>query len=249
MLTTLFYIVVSVIIVSLISLIGIFTLAVNESRLKKILLYLVSLSAGALLGDAFIHLLPEAAEKGFTFNTSLAVLSGIVMFFIIEGWIHWHHHTVECEEEHSPKPLVWTNLIGDGVHNFIDGLIIAASYVISFPVGVATTIAVILHEIPQEIADFGVLLHGGLSKARALEYNFVSAILAIFGGIVGYFLTSTDSLLSFLVPFAAGTFIYIATADLIPEIHQRESAWQFKIIHFIMFLLGIGLMVLLLFLE
>ncbi len=250
---SLLFILASVIVVSLVSLIGIVSLSVNESRLKSFLLYLVSLSAGALLGDAFIHLIPEAAEDGFTLSVSFAILAGLAIFFLIEAWIHWHHHSVECEHpkhgEKKPKPFVWTNLIGDGIHNFVDGLVIAASYVVSFPVGVATTLAVILHEIPQEIADFGVLLHGGLSKKKALEYNYLSAILAIIGGIVGYFLTSLNGLLSLVVPFAAGTFIYIAAADLIPEIHQREKAWQRRMLHFLMFLIGIGLMMGLLLLE
>jgi len=239
----------SVVIVSLLSIIGIFTLSIKTSLLKRVVIYMVSFSAGALLGDAFMHLLPETiAENGFTINTSIYILTGIVVSFVLEKVIHWHHcHEPECDEkEHA---FAYMNLLGDGIHNFIDGLIIGASYMISIPVGVATTIAVILHEIPQEIGDFGVLIHGGFSKLKALLLNFLTALSAIIGAVVAIVLGSqAEEATLFLVPFAIGAFIYIAAADLIPELHKETKIGK-SVIQLVWFILGIGLMMLLLLVE
>ena len=141
-------------------------------------------------------------------------------------------------------PFSYLILVSDGIHNFIDGLIIAASFVVSFPIGIATTLAVALHEIPQEIGDFGVLIYGGIKRIQALFLNFLSAVLAIFGGFFGFLLSGKigDSVV-FLLPFAAGTFIYIASSDLLPEIKHKES-FKRTLIHFFVFLLGIFLMLL-----
>ena len=166
------YTLASVFIVSLISLIGIFTITLGTNILKKILLFLVSFSAGALLGDTFIHLIPEMAESGFTIKTSACILSGIILFFIIEKFLHWRHCHIPTSKQH-PHPLAAVNLVGDGLHNFIDGTLIAGSYLVSVPLGISTTIAVILHEIPQEMGDFGVLLYAGVRRFRALFYNFL----------------------------------------------------------------------------
>src|SRR3989344_5572339 len=161
------YTLISVLIVSLISLVGVLTLSLKASTIKKWLIYLVSFSAGALLGDVFIHLLPEIAEEpGFGLDISLYILSGILFSFIVEKVINWRHCHHPTTKEH-PHPFVLMNLFGDFLHNFVDGLIIGASYLASIPVGIATTIAVVLHEIPQEIGDFGILLHGGFSKNKA----------------------------------------------------------------------------------
>ncbi len=216
------YALASVILVSLVAFVGIFTLSVRMERLKKVLMWLVSFAAGGLLGGAFIHLLPEAAgEFGFGAQTSLYILGGIVTFFVLEKFIHWRHCHEPTSKEH-PHPFAYMNLIGDGVHNFIDGLIIAASYMLSVPVGVATTIAVILHEIPQEIGDFGVLVHGGFSRNRALLMNFLTALTAVAGAVVGLLLGGVmENTGAFLLPFAAGGFIYIAGSDLIPELNKR----------------------------
>ena len=155
------YIFGSVLLVSLISFIGVFTLSIKADKLRKILIYLISFSAGALLGDAFIHLLPEIVKSnGFSLQISLLILGGIALFFFLEKIIHWRHCHHPTTEEHV-HPFAIMNLVGDGVHNFIDGLIIAGSYLVSLPVGIAATIAVIFHEVPQEIADFGVLLYAG----------------------------------------------------------------------------------------
>lgn len=239
----------SVLIVSSIAFIGLWAFAMKTRSLEKIVLYLVSFSAGALLGDAFLHLLPEAAEiSGFSMQISLYVLSGILLSFIIEKVIWRHCHIHECAAGHHharPQPFAYLNLIGDGVHNFIDGLIIGGSYLVSIPVGISTTIAVILHEIPQEIGDFGVLVHGGFKRTDALFYNFMSGLCAVIGVVVALILSQTTAITSFLIPFAAGNFIYIACTDLLPELHKsvriRESVGQL-----FMFLLGIGIMVALL---
>ena len=243
------YSLVSVFIVSLISIVGLLTLTVKADKLKKILLYMVSFSAGALFGDAFIHLLPEAVEEiGFGLNISIYVLLGIGFFFIIEKFIHWRHCHIPSSEEHV-HPFAMMNLFGDGVHNFIDGLIIAASYLVNIPVGIATTLAVILHEIPSEIGDFGVLLHGGFSKGKALFYNFVTALAAVLGAIVSLSISSyVENITVFLIPFAAGGFIYIAGSDLIPELHKEVKVKK-SLLQFIAIVLGVLVMLLLLLLE
>lgn len=247
----LLYIFGSVILVSAISLIGIFTFALKTNKLEKILLYLVSFSVGALFGDAFIHLLPEAFESANnSWIVGLYVLFGILFSFIIEKVIHWRHCHVPTSKHHKHR-FVYMNLVGDSVHNFIDGLIIAGSYFLSVPIGIATTVAVILHEIPQEIGDFGILVFGGFSKKRALFFNFLTALTAILGAIIGILMSSSEHLLLFLIPFAAGNFIYIAGSDLIPELHKEECAHNFHNYFFqlLMFILGILIMMSLLLLE
>ena len=246
------YAVLSVVVVSLLSFVGVVTLSLRKERLKQILIYLVSFAAGALLGDAFIHLIPEMArETGFTPAASLALLGGIVLFFVFEKIIHWRHNHIPLHLHHAKHihPLAMLNLFGDGIHNFIDGIVIGASYLVSVPVGVSTTIAVILHEIPQEIGDFGVLLHSGLSKGKALFYNFLSATTAIAGTILSLLLgSSMQNFNHYMIPFAAGGFIYIAGADLIPELHKEVSGRK-SFFQLIWFLLGIVVMLLMLLLE
>ena len=240
----------SVFIVSVISLVGIITLPINVEKLRKLLIYLVSFAAGALLGDAFIHLLPEAVEEtGFEVVISLYVLIGIGFSFLIEKVVHWHHFHYPLEEGHV-HPFAIMNLVGDLVHNFMDGLIIAASYLVSIPVGIATTIAVILHEIPQEISDFGVLLLGGFTKARALFYNFLTALTAVLGAVVVLMIgSSVENITTFLVPFTAGSLIYIAGSDLIPELHKGEFDWKRSLMQFAAIVLGVLVMYALLFFE
>ena len=229
--------------------IGIISLSIKISKLKTILIYLISFSAGALLGDTFIHLLPEIIENtGYTLYSAIYLLSGITIFFILEKIIHWQHCHMPINHEHI-HPFAYMNLVGDALHNFIDGLIIAASYIASIPVGIATTIAVILHEIPQEIGDFGVLLHGGFTKAKALGINFLTGLTAIFGALIVFWLGGfIEGIQEFLIPFAAGGFIYIASSDLIPELH-KETEIRRSIGQIISFILGIGIMAVLLLLE
>lgn len=241
------YSVLSVIVVSLISLIGVFFLSISKLK-KSTLTYLVSFSAGALLGDVFIHLLPELGQAGvFDLQISLYILSAIVAFFILEKFIHWHHHHGTGEpDDHATHPFAYLNLIGDGLHNIIDGMIIAGAYLIDIPLGIATTIAVVAHEIPQEIGDFGVLVYGGFSKAKALLFNLLSGLTAIVGALFVLAIGRTENFLNILIALGAGSFIYIATADLIPEIH-KEKETGFK--QFLAFIIGIGAIFLLLFIE
>lgn len=243
------YSLVSVILVSLISFIGVFTLSIKTEKLKKILIYLISFSAGALLGDAFIHLLPEIVEKtGFTLDISIYILTGIVIFFGLEKVINWQHCHHPITENHV-HPFVYMNLVGDGFHNLLDGLIIGASYIISMPIGVATTTAIALHEIPQEIGDFGVLVHGGFSKVKALFMNFASSLLAVVGVIIALTLKNfIDNLEIILVALAVGGFIYIASSDLIPELH-KETGKKKSLLQVIVFIIGILIMLGLLVLE
>jgi len=244
-----FYSLVSVVIVSLISLVGVFTFGIKTEHLKTILLYLVSFSAGALFGDAFIHLIPEAVEEtGFGLNVSIYVLFGIVSFFIIEKFLYWRHCHIPTSEEH-PHTFAYMNLFGDAIHNFIDGLIIGGSYIVSLPLGIATTLAVVFHEIPQEIGDFGVLIYGGFKKFKALVFNFLSALMAILGALVslglGFYM---EGFTVFLIPFAAGGFIYIAGSDLIPEL-QKEAKPSKSALQLTAFIFGILCLLSLVFLE
>ncbi len=213
-----------VLIVSLISLVGVFSLSIKEDLLKKYINFFISLAIGALLGDAFIHIIPEALEGGLnTTLTSSLVIAGILLFFVIEKFIHWHHHGEDKDESHI-HPVGKLVLFTDGFHNFIDGAIIGASFLISIPVGIATTIAVVLHEIPQEIGDFAVLIHSGYTKKRALWLNFISALAAFLGlAFVFIFGNVIENFVMWVVPIAAGGFIYIAVADLIPELHKTKN--------------------------
>jgi len=242
---TLIYIIGATLIISAISFVGALALFLNDKLLKKTLLVLVALSAGGLLGGAFLHLLPEALESEFdSLNIFLAVILGFLMFFILEQFINWHHHH-NCEGCKKTAPFSYLILISDGVHNFIDGFVIAASYIIAFPVGIVTTLVVIMHEIPQEIGDFGVLIYGGMSKKKALLLNFISGLVAVLGGVIGFFLSSRmGGAVVYLLPFAAGNFIYIASSDLIPEIKHEENKKK-ALIYFVFFIVGITLMLVL----
>jgi zinc and cadmium transporter len=246
------YTILSVVIVSLVSLVGVISLFINKKFISRILLLLVSLSAGTLFGGSFLHLLPEAAEQsGFSLNLSLSVLAGIVVFFVLEKLIHLHHHhgSEKVKPVHDKHHIGTMNLAGDALHNFLDGLVIAGSYLVSVPVGVATTVAVVFHEVPQELADFGVLLYSGYSKGKALMMNFFSAAVAIIGAIVGLVLGAKGPhFVQIVLPFAAGGFIYIAGSNLIPELH-KHCKFRESLYHLIAMLLGIVIMVGLLFLE
>lgn len=225
MLTTYLYTFIGVLVVSVISLVGVFFLPSREDVLRKYIFIFISLAVGALLGDAFIHLIPEALEKSSnTTATGVLIILGILSFFTLEKLLHWHHHGEDVKENHI-HPIGKLILFSDGVHNFLDGTIIAASFMVSVPVGVATTVAVILHEIPQEVGDFAILLHSGYSRRRALVLNFLSALTA-FVGAVAFFVFGelSKSLVDYFLPLAAGGFIYIAASDLIPELHKTKQA-------------------------
>ena len=230
------YIILATVVVSFLSFVGIFTLSLKAKMLNKILLILVGLSAGTLMGGAFLHLLPEATEDNTGLDVFVYVLVGFIIFFIIEKVLHWRHcHKGECEIH----TFTYMNLIGDSIHNFIDGLIMAASFVVSIPLGITTTIAISSHEIPQEIGDFGVLIYGGFSKKKALLLNFLVALTAVLGGLIGYFISNLiGNATLFFLPFAAGGFIYIAATDLIPEI-KKELSMKKYMATLSVFILGI----------
>lgn len=237
---------VAVLAVSLISLIGLATLSFKEGALRKVLFLLISLAAGALLGDAFIHLLPEAFAEADPVAVSVFALAGILSFLMLEKFLHWHHsHGEETEEGEHVRihPLAHLVIVSDSVHNLVDGIAIGAAFLVSPEIGIATTIAIALHEIPQEIGDFGLLLHSGFSRSRALAMNFLSALTAFAGIGIAFWLAEThESLVPLIAAFAAGNFIYIALADLVPEIHKTRGGVR-GIAQFIVILAGLGVMV------
>lgn len=238
----------SVIIVSLISLIGILALLLHKD-VKKITFLLVSFAVGGLFGDAFIHLLPESFEKmDANLAVALWVLLGIMIFFVLEKFLRWRHCHLSEDEEHI-HPVVTMNLVGDGVHNMIDGMVIGASYLVSVPLGLTTTLAIVLHEIPQEMGDFGILIHGGLSVKKALAFNFLSALTAVIGTILSLTIgPHVQGYTTALVPITAGGFIYIAGTDLLPELQHDVKVGR-SLLQFALILLGIGIMAALVFLE
>lgn len=238
--------------VSVLSLVGIALLAVNERLRSSVLAYMVAFAVGGMLGGAMFHLLPEAiGETEEPMLVFALALFGFLAFFIIEKFLHWRHcHNEECEmhghENGAAKamvrPVAYLNLVGDMIHNFVDGAIIAASFMASVPLGIASTIAIALHEIPQELGDFAVLIHSGLTPKKALLYNFMSAVGAMFGAILTYYaLEPTSGVALLLLPLAAGGFIYIAAVDLVPELH-RERKPIISVMQFSMIVLGLVLM-------
>ena len=241
------YIFGSLVIVSGISFAGALALTVGQERLKKILLYFVSFSAGALLGDVFLHLLPEMQGNGFGAKEGFYVLGGILLFFVLEKFIHWHHsHTEHTEDIHA---VVYLSIIGDALHNFIDGLVIAGSFLVSPALGFATLLAVIFHEVPHELGSFAVLVHGGWSAKKALLYNFFSSFAAFAGAIAvlffaGFFSKAPQVLLA----VGASNFIYVALSDLVPELH-KETDRDRSVLLLFSFVLGILVMAGMLFLE
>ncbi|MEM2873464.1 MAG: ZIP family metal transporter [Nitrososphaerales archaeon] len=224
--------------VSSISLVGVLFLSLNDKILNNLLLILVAFASGALLGGAFLDLLPESLALGSE-EVFIFVLLGIMLFFVIEKFLRWRHcHEGKCDIH----AFTYLNLIGDGIHNWIDGMIIAASFLTSIELGIVATFAIAAHEIPQEIGDFGILVYGGFKKTKALFYNFASAITAIIGAVFAYYLIQyTGYFSTLLLPFAAGGFVYIAATDLLPEMHKREKMKD-SIVQLIFLSLGIFLM-------
>lgn len=229
----------SVTVVSVMSLAGAVTLLLTASRVRFLLYILVAFSAGGMMGGAFFHLLPEALGEIAPLKVFMVMLLGFSIFFLLERLILWHHcHDGVCEVH----PFTYLNLIGDGIHNFIDGFVIAAAYYIDIHVGIVTTLAIVLHEIPQELGDFGVLVYGGFKPGRALFLNFVTALFAAAGAFVGYFTAGMlQGMLNYILPFAAGTFIYIAGSDLVPELH-KEPKLSKAMLAFAVFVGGLALM-------
>lgn len=216
------YALLSVMFVSLLSFAGIFTISLKKEFLNKIILVLVSFATGSLLGAAFFDILPEAIESGGE-GMFFYVFLGLMVFFVMERYIHWHHcHTKDCEKHHHP--VTYLNLIGDGFHNFVDGALIAASFAINVPLGITTTFAIAAHEIPQEIGDFAILVHGGIGRTKALLFNFASSLTAVLGALATFFFAKNiEGIIPIILAIAGGGFVYIATADLIPEIHKETD--------------------------
>lgn len=253
MTTVWIYTLLSVIAVSLISLVGILFLVTSEKRLRRTLFVLVALATGAIFGDVIIHILPEIfAETEQPVLASFFLLLGIIVFFVLEKFLHWtHRHELdgyECpEHQHyqSKKVVGHLALASDGLHNLIDGVIIAIGYLASFPIGLATTAAVILHEIPQEIGDFAILIHAGFRRGQALLFNLLSASLAIVGAVVTLFLGERIGVTAtVLLPIAAGGFLYLAGSDLVPELHKTSDPKK-TLLQLAAMLSGIALMFLL----
>lgn len=217
------YPILSVLLVSLFSLIGVLVLFIDGELGKNKLMGLVALSAGGLLGGAFLHLIPESYAEFPAGSVSLYILSGVLASYLLEMVIGWRHCHIPTSEDH-PHTFAYVNLIGDAVHNFIDGLIISGAYMNSVTLGVSTTLAVILHEIPQELGDFGVLLYAGFKPRKALLFNLASALTSVLGALVALYLRGyTEGITGFLLPFAAGNFVYIAGSDLVPELRDQKE--------------------------
>ncbi|MGH2808872.1 MAG: ZIP family metal transporter [Actinomycetota bacterium] len=235
-------------VVSLCSASGAVLLFLRKTVLDRGLLVLVSFAAGALLGDAFLHILPELSEsaRGFDVNASLAILAGVIAFFMLEKVLHWHHSHIPHED--VIHPVAVTNLVGDGLHNFIDGAIIGGAFLASTELGIATTIAVALHEIPQELGDFGILVHSGMKPRRALGMNLVSAIASIIGAVAALLLADFAEIERLLLPFTAGAFVYIASTDLIPELHKEPEVRK-SFVQVVALVAGVAVMYALLGLE
>ncbi len=248
----------SVILVSLVSLVGVVMLSLRESTLRQLLFLFVGLATGALFGDALIHLIPEALRGGGgEAETGMLIMSGILLFFILEKiflWRHRHVEDAECLEsmeihDHSPKSLAPLVLVADFIHNLLDGVIIGASFLVSIPVGFSTTVAVILHEIPQEIGDFGLLIHAGWSRGKALLWNFLSALSAVIGVTVALsFGGEVEGFIPVASALTAGAFLYIAGSDLVPELHRTSSPVR-SALQVVSILTGFALMYLLTLLE
>jgi len=256
------YPLVAVILVSLISIIAVLPMLFKHKISNKTLLFLLSASVGVLLTTVFVDFLPELFEHDYSIKIPIFILAGFLIMFILEKFVHSHHkhshdhdnhNHGDCDHSHDVEEhahghayhLAAVNLLGDGIHNFMDGLVIAGSFAINVGVGIAATISIIIHEVPQEIADFGVLLYSGMSKKKALIFNLLSALTAIIGAIVGVVLsTRIEGFTEFMLAFASGSFIYIAASNLVPQLH-RHCGLRDTLMHIFAIVLGITVIVLL----
>ena len=252
----------SVLALSVASLAGALTLSLGQGRLERVIFLLVAFAVGAMLGGAFLHLIPESYETlGGGPETGLLVLAGVLAFFVLEKFLHWRHqhgapeaiagatghtHAHPAAGGEGSAPFALVALVGSAAHNLIDGAVVAAAYLVSIPTGVVTTLAVMLHEIPQEIGNFGVLVYGGYSPRRALLYNFAAGLVGLVGaGLVLTLGRHVEGLADALLPVTAGAFLYIAGSDLIPELNRRHSYPATKAVgQLVMMVLGIALMAL-----
>ena len=237
--TVLVWIVVGGLGMSAIALVGSVTLLVKKATLDRIVMPLVAFAAGSLLGGAFFHMLPAASG---TITNPMRLYSwtllGFTVFFALEQLLHWHHcHRASAD---CKKPITYLILIGDGLHNFLGGLGVGAVFLMDVRLGIAAWLAAAAHEVPQELGDFGVLIHGGWSRRKALLFNLLSGLTFLLGGLLAWMASATLEV-DFLVPFAAGNFIYIGAVDLVPEVTRHENP-SVNIIHFLCFVSGLGLL-------
>jgi zinc and cadmium transporter len=234
---TLYWIILMTVINGLLGLVGIFSLIISKKVLQKILLFLVSFATGTLLGGAFFHLLPESISKLSYLLTIVLFFSGFGLFYAIEKLLHWHHcHNGHCEHVYS-----YLVLYGGAIHNFIDGILIASAFLVSIPLGIITSLLIILHELPQEIGNFGVLIYGGFKRNKAIIFSFLAQLTSVLGGILGYYFISIKEQATIMLPIAAGGFIYIAVMDLIPEIYKEKDKKK-RIINLVAVILGLLLL-------
>lgn len=235
---TLIWIIGTTLIVSFIAFIGIIFIFLKKETFDRLLFILVSIAGGTLIGGAFLHLLPHSLEHLNTLTVSWIFILGFVSFFLLERILRWRHcHEKDCKIH----PVTYLSLIGDSIHNFIDGVIIAASFLINIPFGIVTALVVMAHEIPQEIGDYSILVFGGMDKLKALFYNFISALTAFLGGLCGYFFFKGTEYIHYIMPFAAGNFFYISSSDLIPELHKEVDIKK-SLNSFVFFIFGIFIM-------
>lgn len=237
--TSFLWILVAGIAMSLLALVGSLTAFIPADMLKRLLLPLVAFAAGSLLGGAFFHMVPAALAHGGTgLSVCVGIVLGFVTFFAVEQFLHWHHcHRAEAD---CRTPVTYLILFGDGLHNLLGGVAVAGTFLIDTRLGIAAWIAAAAHEVPQELGDFAVLMHGGWSRARALAFNLVSALTFLVGGMIAY-AASTEIDVTAVVPFAAGNFIYIAASDLVPEVNKHRSL-SHNVVHFLAFVTGLGLL-------
>jgi zinc and cadmium transporter len=239
--STLAWIILGGLLMAAIAMVGSVTLLLRPATLDRILMPLVAFAAGSLLGGAFFHMIPAAlATRLDSLDVGIAVILGFTAFLILEQLLHWHHchrATADCRQ-----PLTWLILIGDGLHNFIGGLAIAGTFLVDTRLGITSLLAAATHEVPQELGDFGVLVHGGWSKGRALLFNLLSGLTFLVGGLVTYGLSSTLDI-TWLIPFAAGNFIYIGATDLVPEVSRHAEEGK-NLVNLAAFALGLALMLL-----
>ncbi|MBI3965283.1 MAG: ZIP family metal transporter [Chloroflexi bacterium] len=236
--TTFLWILLSGILMSAIALIGSVTLILRETTLQRILLPLVSFAAGSLVGGALFHMIPASLLSRPGMSTFGWVALGFLIFFGLEQFLHWHHHHRAFAD--GKKPLTYLILMGDGLHNFLGGLAIAGVFLLDVRLGIAAWLAAAAHKVPQELGDFGVLVHGGLEKRTALLFNLLSGLTFLVGGLIAYF-ASLQLDVRWLVPLAAGNFLYIGASDLVPEVNKADS-FETNLLHFVAFAAGMGLL-------
>lgn len=243
---TFLYIVASTFLISLLSMAGLIFMFAKRKFIHRIVMLLISLSAGTLMGGTFLHLLPEASKSIESDQLFILILLSFIFFYVIERVLHWRHCHKENCRVHS---FGYMNLIGDGIHNFIDGIVISSAFMTDIRLGVVTSVAIAMHELPQEIGDFGVLIKAGFSRRKAVLFNFLTALTALLGAILTYFISGyIENLAAYMLPIAAGGFIYIAASDLLPEIRKEENIIK-AIFSFTVFMIGVILMYSLTYLE